>query len=55
MRRPAAIARCACPIHIPSIRSGITSMASRRLKLKNAPSESEPEMTIRPAANNTSA
>ena len=55
MRRPAAIARCACPIHIPSIRSGMTSIASRRLKVKNAPSESEPEITIRPAAKSTRA
>ena len=32
IRSPAAIARCACPIHMPSIRSGMTSIASRRLK-----------------------
>ena len=37
MRSPAAIARCAWPIHMPSMRSGITSMASRRLKVKKSP------------------
>ena len=42
------MARWACPIHMPSIRNGITSMASRRLKAKNAPSEREPEMTMPP-------
>ena len=55
MRSPAAMARCAWPIHMPSIRSGMTSMASSRLKAKKAPSESEPEMTMRPAASSTSA
>ena len=51
----AAIARCAWPIHIPSMRSGMTSIASRRLNAKNAPSESEPEITMRPATSSTSA
>ena len=37
MRSPAAIARCAWPTHIPIMRSGITSIASRRLNAKNAP------------------
>ena len=55
IRLPAAIARWAWPIHIPSIRSGMTSIASNRLNVKKAPRESEPEITIRPAASSTNA
>ena len=55
MRSPAAVARWACPTHMPSMRSGITSMASRRLNAKKSPIESEPETTIRPASRSTAA
>jgi hypothetical protein len=54
-----ALARRGRPLsladHIPSMRSGMTSIASRRLKVKKAPSDSEPETTMRPAASSTSA
>ena len=36
-RSPDAVARCAWPIHMPSIRSGITSIIRSRLKAKKPP------------------
>ncbi len=35
IRSPDAVARCAWPIHMPSIRNGMTSMSTRMLNEKN--------------------
>ena len=48
IRSPDAVARCACPIHMPSIRSGMTSISTSTLKAKNELSASSPLATIRP-------
>ena len=42
MRSPEAVARCAWPIHMPSARSGSTSIARKRLNATKSPSESVP-------------
>ena len=55
MRSPDATARTACPIHIPSMRSGMTSIARRRLKATKLPGDSDPDTTMRPATRSTAA
>ena len=53
IRSPEAVARCDCPIHMPSIRSGCTSMTTRTLKKMNEPSVRSPFTTIRPPTSST--
>ena len=55
IRSPDAVARCAWPIHMPSIRSGITSISTSTLNWMNAPSESDPDTTMRPPTSSTAA
>ena len=45
IRSPEAVARCAWPIHMPSIRSGMTSKASNRLNATKSPIAICPWMT----------
>ena len=53
IRSPDAVARWACPIHMPSIRSGMTSIRTRTLKAKNEFRASSPLATIRPPYSST--
>ena len=55
IRSPDAVARCAWPIHMPSMRSGITSMSTRTLNWMNAPIDSVPFTTMRPPTSSTAA
>ena len=55
IRSPDAVARCDWPIHMPSIRSGITSITTSTLKKKKVPMSSVPFATIRPPASRTPA
>ncbi len=55
MRSPAAVARCAWPIHMPSMRSGITSISTRKLKKKKSVKLSWPLTTMRPPTRITAA
>ena len=55
MRAPLATARCAWPIHMPSMRSGNTSIPSSRVKVTKSPSVMRPETTARPPMRSTAA
>ena len=55
MRSPDAVARCAWPIHMPSMRSGMISITTKRLNSMNVPSVSDPFATMRPPTSSTTA
>ena len=55
IRSPDAVARWDWPTHIPSMRSGMTSITTRMLKKKNDPKSSVPFATIRPPTSRTPA
>ena len=55
IRSPEAVARCIWPIHMPSMRNGMTSMTTKMLNETNWPNESEPFATMRPPRSSTAA
>ena len=55
MRSPDAVERCAWPIHIPSPRSGMMTMPSKRLKMKKEPMNAGLRATIRAPNSRTAA